>query len=325
VVAAGRVEWFASLCPLGLASPSVHLVSSFIQFIVPEGIAMHIHEAAELAAKLALESPKLVRRAWLITDASLAEYWDASRERQSCWWKTMADWRRGLNSTQEAIDNWPAITPMLDELLVSELLTRIWSGIAAVYDHRWRESVYLPVARNTLVSQVDVRNRVWSVLLNDLQLPDDTLQALVMQRRRIERWSDLLLAHVPEPGIVAAWAVNAERMDDFRVDLKHERRVLVGSVASNLIIGSLQLATRPEARTTPKPQTANAALNARITESLASALKPAVETPEEASHRAIALRLNQQSERCEQLLVDLLSLDSAHGPARGSATLNVLE
>jgi hypothetical protein len=32
--------------------------------------------------------------------------------------------------------------------------------------------------------------------------------------------------------------------------------------------------------------------------------------PEEASRRAIALRLSQQSERCEQLLVDLLSLDS---------------
>ncbi len=286
---------------------------------------MHIHEAAELAAKLALESPKLVRRAWLITDAALADYWDASRERQSMWWKLMADWRRGLSSTQEAIDNWPAITPMLDELLVSELLTRIWSGIAAVYDHRWREPVYLPVARNTLVSHVDVRNRVWSVLLNDLHLPDDTLQALVLQRRRIERWSDLLLAHLPEPGIVAAWAVNAERMDDFRDDLRHERRVLVGSVASNLIIGSLQLATRPESRTSPAPRNANAALNARITNALASALKPSLETPEEASHRAIALRLNQQSERCEQLLVDLLSLDSPPSNAPGPETLNMRE
>ena len=271
---------------------------------------MHIHEAAELAAKLALESPKLVRRAWLITDAALAEYWDASRERQSSWWKMMADWRRGLSSTQEAIDNWPAITPMLDELLVSELLTRIWSGIAAVYDHRWRESVYLPVARNTLVSHIDVRNRVWSVLLNDLKLPDDTLEALVMQRRRIERWTDLLLAHLPEPGIVAAWAVNAERMDDFRDDLRLERRVLVGSVASNLIIGSLQLATRPDAKSTQTPRTANETLNARIAASLSSAFKPTAETPEEAGHRAIALRLSQQSERCEQLLVDLLSLDS---------------
>lgn len=271
---------------------------------------MHIHEAAELAAQLALESPKLVRRAWLITDAALAEYWDASRERQTVWWKMMAEWRRGLSSTQEAIDNWPAITPMLDELLVSELLTRVWSGIAAVFDHRWRESVYLPVARNTLVSHIDVRNRVWSVLLNDLKLPDDTLEALVMQRRRIERWTDLLLAHLPDPGVVATWAMNAERMDDFRDDLKHERRVLVGSVASNLIIGSLQLATRPDARTARSPRTANAALNARISASLSSALKPSVETPEEASHRAIALRLNQQSDRCEQLLVDLLSLDS---------------
>jgi hypothetical protein len=131
-----------------------------------------------------------------------------------------------------------------------------------------------------------------------------------MQRRRIERWTDLLLAHLPEPGIVAAWAVNAERMDDFRDDLRHERRVLVGSVASNLIIGSLQLATRPDAKSTQTPRTANETLNARIAASLSSAFKPSAETPEEAGHRAIALRLSQQSERCEQLLVDLLSLDS---------------
>jgi hypothetical protein len=112
---------------------------------------------------------------------------------------------------------------MLDELLVSELLTRVWSGIAAVYDHRLaRIGVLAGRPQHARSLHIDVRNRVWSVLLNDLQLPDDTLEAMVLQRRRIERWADLLLAHLPEPGIVAAWAANAERMDDFRDDSTRE-------------------------------------------------------------------------------------------------------
>ena len=36
-----------------------------------------------------------------------------------------------------------------------------------------------------------------------------------------------------------------------------------GSIASNLIVGSLHLATRPDARSRPQPRTANESLNAR--------------------------------------------------------------
>ena len=131
---------------------------------------MNANDSAELAANLALYSPELVRKATLITDFALAEYWEASRDRQSSWWRAVTEWRHGIHSPEDAIDAWPAIKPVIEEMLVSELLTRVWSALADVHDHAYREPVYQPIARNILIAHVDVRNRIWSMLLNDLSL-----------------------------------------------------------------------------------------------------------------------------------------------------------
>lgn len=141
---------------------------------------MNANDSAELAANLALYSPELVRKATLITDFALAEYWEASRDRQSSWWRAVTEWRHGIHSPEDAIDAWPAIKPVIEEMLVSELLTRVWSALADVHDHAYREPVYQPIARNILIAHVDVRNRIWSMLLNDLSLPTDLLKVVAL-------------------------------------------------------------------------------------------------------------------------------------------------
>jgi len=274
---------------------------------------MNASDSAELAAHLALYSPQLVRKSTLISDFALAEYWEASRDRQSAWWRAVSEWRRGIVSAQDAIDAWPAIKPVIEEMLVSELLTRVWSAIADVHDHTHREPVNQPIARNILIAHVDVRNRIWSMLLNDFSLPTDLLKVVALQRRRIERWTDLLLAHLPNPDVVASWAIDAGRMGDFRDDLVDERRAVPGSVAGELLIGSLQAALLTGPQDAEGEGGANAELNARIAAALSSALDPLRGDQDDSQEQAVSRRIDQQADQCQRLLSDLLSLDTVTG------------
>lgn len=274
---------------------------------------MNAVDSADLAAHLALNSQRLIRKHDLISECALAEYWEASRDRQSTWWRTMSDWRRSLRSVADAIERFDEIKPIIDEMLISELLTRVWSAIADVHDQAFREPTYQPIARNILIAHVDVRNRVWSMLFNDLSLPTEMLKNIALQRRRVERWTDLLLAHLPNPDAVATWAIDAERMSDFRDDLVDERRTLPNSAASELLIGSLQAALREDANCGMGATSATSALNRRIDAALCSAVEPFRLAEDPNQTESVSKRMDQQADQCQRLLTDLLSLDTVSG------------
>jgi hypothetical protein len=274
---------------------------------------MNAVDSADLAAHLALNSQFLIRKHHLISECALAEYWEASRDRQSTWWRIMSDWRRSLRSVADAIQRFDEIKPIIDEMLISELLTRVWSAIADVHDQAFREPTYQPIARNILIAHVDVRNRVWAMLFNELSLPAEILKNIALQRRRVERWTDLLLAHLPNPDAVATWAIDAERMSDFRDDLVDERRALPNSAASELLIGSLQAALREDANCQGGATAATSALNRRIDAALCSAVEPFRSEEELNQTESVSRRMDQQADQCQRLLSDLLTLDAVSG------------
>jgi len=273
---------------------------------------MNTHDTAELAAHLALYSSQLVRQPTLVTDVALAEYWEASREQQSTWWRAVTLWHSNLANLEQAVKTLPAIREVVEEMFVGEMLTRVWSAIADIHDHAFGAQAYQPIARNILIAHVDLRNRVWALLTADLGLPAESVAELVRMRKRIERWTDLLLAHLPQPDVVATWAVDAGRMSDFRDDLVDERRALPGSTSADLLIGSL-LASFGDASQEGAEEVAGSELSIRISAALSSALDPLRDIEDDLRDLAVARRIDHQADQCEQLLTDLLSLDSLVG------------
>ena len=274
--------------------------------------AMNTHDTAELAAHLALYSSQLVRQPTLVTDVALAEYWEASREQQSSWWRAVSLWHSQLTSLEQAAETFPQVRPVVEEMLVSELLTRVWSAIADVHDHAFGAQAYQPIARNILIAHVDLRNRIWALLTADLALPAEVVEQMVKMRKRVERWTDLLLAHLPHPDVVATWAIDAGRMSDFRDDLVDERQALPGSTSADLMIGSL-LASLGDVVQEGAAELAGSELTIRISAALSSALDPLRDMEDDLRDLAVARRIDHQADQCEQLLSDLLSLDSLVG------------
>jgi len=181
---------------------------------------MHPRETAELAAWVAIHSPALVQGAGRVPQLASEQYWSASKCR-------LDRWRRLLKQLTAACDQaekpatlaWPRVRPVLEEILTSELLTRIWTATAAAYDAAHRDQDLEPIARNIYSGHLDVRRRLLSLMADGRSLPGKEAQALDQLRRRVERWGDMLLAHLSDLVAVEEFAFDPRRAGDFAADL----------------------------------------------------------------------------------------------------------
>lgn len=184
---------------------------------------MHARELAELAAILALHAPVVLRGNNGIPQATSEQYWTASKCRLDRWQRVL---RELAGVTDEAALPatlaWDRTRPLLEEILVSELLTRIWTAITVALDRRGLDQDLEPIARNIYGSHLDVRRRLLALLAGGRVIRAEQAAALNQLRCRVERWGDMLLAHLAEAIDIGEFAFDAERARDFASDLDRE-------------------------------------------------------------------------------------------------------
>src|SRR3954469_14933553 len=160
-------------------------------------LPMHVRELAELAALIAVHWPSIVRGGVQIPPGLNEEYWSASKCRLDRWSRLL---RPLAATTDSALLSpalaWPRVQPVLEEILVSELLTRIWTAAAAAYDAQAVEDELEGVARNVFAGHLDARRQLLGLLADGGVIPADEVSRLNHLRRRVERWTDMLLAHL---------------------------------------------------------------------------------------------------------------------------------
>jgi hypothetical protein len=214
---------------------------------------MHVRELAELAALIAVHWPSLLRgcstdsrssweRAHLRLPPGLNEqYWSAFKCRLDRWSRLL----RPLAATTDAALlpptlAWPRAQPVLEEILVSELLTRIWAAAAAAYDALAGEDELEGVARNVFAGHLDARRQVLSLLADGRVIPAEEVSRLNHLRRRVERWTDMLLAHLSPLTDIGVFAFQADRAHDFADDLDRDACAEQRRFTCQLIVSSLR-------------------------------------------------------------------------------------
>src|SRR4029453_16328671 len=96
---------------------------------------MHARELAELAALVAVHSPVLIHGQGRAPHSSIEQYWTASKCRLDRWGRLLRQLAAAACEPQPpATLSWARIRPLLEEILVTELLTRLWTAAAAAYD-----------------------------------------------------------------------------------------------------------------------------------------------------------------------------------------------
>lgn len=222
---------------------------------------MHIREIPELAAYLVVQGPILIDRVRHLSAPALAQYWTASKCRLDRWGRTLHALRTlppdGQSDSEIATRRFRSVC---EEVLVSELLTRVWSSILSAHDVAVSTNESEPIAASVLVAHLEAVNLVLG-LLDENDLAAAELGVRLNRLRRIcQRWTDLLLGALGPTCDIARFAHDSDRAQEFADDFTRSSLAAVDRQVWNILTASLRATFRQRAGGI----TANADLNDRI-------------------------------------------------------------
>ncbi|QDU31825.1 hypothetical protein ETAA8_69850 [Anatilimnocola aggregata] len=219
---------------------------------------MNLGDLLEIGAVAATHAPVFIEcRAW-IPHGAIEQYWSASKSRQERWYRLFRGSTSGVRSTTR-------LSEVVYEVLASELLTRVFTAMCAGHDRASGHVELEPIAHSILLGHLEARNCAlqWMVTGEGIDLK----RAVDCNRfrRRIERWTDMLLGRMAAYCDPTPLAFEPERAIDFSEDFDC-------SQSSNEFAWSLALAaTRASFQTLTQP-TFHADLNREVASSVLGCL-----------------------------------------------------
>lgn len=276
---------------------------------------MHARELIDLAGILAARGRLLIAAIDHLPEAGLDDYWTAAKCRLDRWGHSLKRFsqesKAGGRGWYDA--HWPAVEGLLEEILTGEILTRVWSALAAADDLRGQRSQAEPLAQSVLIGHLEARHRVLLMLVNDPHLGAERALRLDRLRRRCDRWSDMLIGYLAGLCDVGRFAVDAARAQDFAADLGGAAQHKGGQRAWALVQASLAAAFRRGLQ----PSSPNADLNARIAAAILACFPPQLFDSTGLLRTLHGLRMTRTADDAQGLLQQILAaeLPQAAGPA----------
>ncbi|MEO8498691.1 MAG: hypothetical protein ABI614_26820 [Planctomycetota bacterium] len=202
---------------------------------------MHARELVEFAALVASNSPAIIGHAARLSDSGLEQYWSASRCLHERWARSLKSFSYDLKTAEAMVvaAQWAGIRDVLEEILTTEVLTRVWAAVCCGFEQRRGLDEAGPLVRNVLASHLEARNRALNLMVYGHGLRVEEAVILNRMRRRNERWTDVLLGYLPESAEVAEFAFSAARVKEFAADAKAS---IHPETAWSLLLASLRIA-----------------------------------------------------------------------------------
>lgn len=182
---------------------------------------MQSQDLIELGAFVAVHQRELLVEGLEFDRHKLDEYWVVSKCRTERWNRSLMVEMLVQQSQSLAKSSDPSLRPaparpsnffmLVSEILSTEILTRVWSALLCAYDDERHRIQASPIARSVFQSQMEARCRVLRILASPTVSKWPDYQQLDRLRRRVERWSDVLLAHTRSTSYIADFAVDPAR------------------------------------------------------------------------------------------------------------------
>ncbi len=232
---------------------------------------MHARELVELAAVAAVHGPALIAGNGRLSDAGLELYWVASKCR-------LDRWGRSIKSLSQPQAAWPwgtaaprhsQLEAVIEEVLASEVLTRVWTALLAGYDRSRRRQDCEYFGKGIYLGHLEARNRVLKLLLTGPGVSTAQAVRLNRLRQQVERWSDLLVGCLTAVCDVAEYAPHPDRAREFAADLGGAGGMAQAPLRWQMTIASLRLTFL----TAFESDAANPDSNSRVAASILRALE----------------------------------------------------
>ncbi len=269
--------------------------------------AMHARQLLELAALAAVQGPGLILSQEPIPAEAIEAYWTASKSRLDRWGRTLKDFASRATTAKRPLGpgDQETVRATLEEILTGEVLTRVWTAVLCAYDRHRSTDQMEPIARSVLIGQLEARHRVLTLLVSGPGIDAEQAVKLNRLRRRIERWTDMLVGYLAGLCDIREFAMDPARAQDFADDLDLQRKSPGGRYAWPLVLASLRAAFR----TGLSPIVPNADLNAAIASSVLSAF-PASQFDSTGLLRTTwLLRMSRVTSDTEGMIEQLLTLE----------------
>jgi hypothetical protein len=267
---------------------------------------MHARDLAELAALVAIHGPLIAQGQGRVPHSTAEQYWTASKCRLDRWTRLLKQLTAAAGEPRmPATLSWPRVRPVLEEIFASELLTRLWTAAAVAYDVVRHDEEQGPIARNILAGHLDARRRLLALLADGrvIELPEAV--QLNHLRRRVERWTDMLLAHLGQLIDIGEFAFEPDRARDFAEDLDRDAAHSEQRLTCQLILASLR-SSFAEGLAERSP---NSDLNRRIGAAVLGAFREEL-TDSTGLVKSLWLeRISQTASDTEGMIEELLDLD----------------
>jgi hypothetical protein len=201
---------------------------------------MQPHQLVEVAALVAGQAPVLLKLDRQVSESALEQYWVSAKCRLDRWGRDLKQYSTEIQEGAPRVALWNAAQPVLEEILTSEVLTRVWTAVGCALDRQHRSRETGPIVRSIFVGHLEARNRVLNLMLQGQGFGVEASVLLNRLRHRIERWIDMLLGYVHTAGDAQEFAFDPERMLDFADDIQHEQVSPGGQLAWQMVLASLR-------------------------------------------------------------------------------------
>lgn len=157
-----------------------------------------LRQMAEIAAIVSAKSALLIESPARISDEPLQAYWKFARGRNVDWIRKLDQASSEISSSCESRHGelWDGLKPVLNEIFVTEILTRVWGATLTAHDRHHGICSASPIASNTTDGHTQARNHAMRLLINGPQVPLKAVAEVDRIRRKAERWTDLLVGHL---------------------------------------------------------------------------------------------------------------------------------
>lgn len=267
---------------------------------------MQTRDIAELASLATEHGPLLMRGPAVISQAAIDQYWLTSKYRLDAWGRTLKRFSAVLTPQSANARRSPGIGAVVEEILVGELLTRVWAGVLCGYDRQRKQCELEPIARSVHTGHMEARNRALRLLMHAPGVRVEEAVALNKLRQRVEHWTDLLLGRLSNTLDVSEFACDPRRAREFARDLREEEALSGSRTAWNVSM----LAMRAAFHQCLQHDAPHSDLNARIGASVLGCFPPEVFDSTGRFQSLWALRLFTTATDAEGMIEALADLDS---------------
>lgn len=206
---------------------------------------MKLAYLTEVAALLASHHRLFIEDSRPLPNQTAGDYYILSRNRLNRWMRDLNDTEAGVPITDPL--HLPGLSSrhhvarsLAEQVLINEMLTRIWTVMLVARDRFRRENRLEPLAHNVFLGQLTVRHRALSVCLNQPGLTADDVVAIDRLRRGTERWTDLLNCALMNAYDLWSYAFDEDQARDFLKDRREQQSMDSRSHAWILILAGLR-------------------------------------------------------------------------------------